>query len=194
MNIDLSHAPSVSSLSEAGVHPQGSTSGQSVAFLAYYFKILGPTTMDIPVLVQANGQTKVSGPQAKASAFFKLLGPGTTIINQSIGVDQGSSTGPVYPPHISTFNVDNYYNLFSNTEYLVLLDAETFAGNGYQLPGPSLASGFIDPYFAIDPSYSDYSLVFSNGIHNTLVSSVPLPASAPMFGAALLALGAMGFS
>jgi hypothetical protein len=66
----------------------------------------------------------------------------------------------------------------------------------YSVDAPQSISAYLDPFFSIDPSNldaQDYSLVFSPGVDNELVSSTPLPAALPLFAAGLGGLGLLGW-
>lgn len=73
-------------------------------------------------------------------------------------------------------------------DYLV-----SFAFNTPDTPTDPVPSNAGGEYNAKDVVIDRAFVIAASGGGGTIVSSVPLPASAPMFGAALLALGAVGY-
>src|SRR5262249_16007384 len=56
-------------------------------------------------------------------------------------------------------------------------------------------SGFIDPILTIDPAFAraaEFSLVFSDGVGNTLAAT-PIPAALPLFGTGVGLVGFVGW-
>ena len=89
--------------------------------------------------------------------------------------------------------------LDSNTPYLVSLSLVINTGDGARPSGifSSLrtASGSIDPYFYIDPTFPDeslYSILTSDGVGNS-APITPAPAALPLFAGGLGALGLLGW-
>lgn len=76
-----------------------------------------------------------------------------------------------------------------------LVDSITKAGNTLNPPATFSFNGALTSVVistTVDSAYATFGYTQNIG-EITYVSSVPLPASAPMFGAALLALGAVGY-
>jgi hypothetical protein len=150
------------------------SAGESVGYASesYSFEILGPNIIsNIPVT---------------ATGVLDASSPGTEVPFASANA---SVNLPTQPNSISTQNgiVDfrQSLSLTSNTLYSVSLQAYS-----YSFGAPGTAS--VDPYFQIDPAFltsnPGYALDFSPGITNAPVSTVPLPATLPMFASALLLL------
>ena len=190
--LDTQQAPTLTSHSEASTYLPGPAAGGNNAGFYYYFQIAGPTTTNVPIFVQAAGQVKTQGLAAIAKAAFGLVGPGANFID-SITIQQPEPSSGQYGLHEDSFKISQSFSLSSNTEYRIAMNVSTFAANNHVIQGSSYADALVDPYLSIAPGYSDFSLVFSDGINNLSLSAVPLPASAPMFGAAVLALGVTGY-
>lgn len=201
--VNLSTDPSISAYSESfrgsGANPRYVNSSSADITLDYYFEIIGPSTKTLPVSIQASVLAKTVGDPQSATYFAHLaiLGSG----NAPLDIDRTIESGLFQPPYQNTYEnsitINGYYDLVTNHPYEVYMraiagtDVSSSVLHNTQFPTSSVT---IDPSFTIDPAYgSGYSISYSDGIGATSVSAVPLPASAPMFGAALLALGAAGF-
>jgi hypothetical protein len=83
-------------------------------------------------------------------------------------------------------------SLSSNTLYGVALVAKVDPSNP-----DAIALALADPYIQNDAAFltanPGYSLEFSDGIDNVPIAATPVPPALPMFGAALLALGAFAW-
>jgi hypothetical protein len=166
------------------------------ASLTYSFELVGPAG---PTLVPVDYRAGISAsmqpaiidngiPTAFSDAFasFSLTGPNVDV-NKSVGV-QG------------TFNPHHTLGQFLMLDDKISIPVDTAITVGISARADSYINGSdtagTDPFFFIDPAFanaSDYSLVFSDGVGDAPPSVVPLPASLPMFGIALLALGAFAW-
>lgn len=115
--------------------------------------------------------------------------------SQYVAVQNGSATYNLSGNTLSlVFGSPDGYNLIS------FLNSSGTAFDFFQ-PGVDSGAGLSSGtnYFVTIQATGTFSAVqFSSGtpafeFSNVAVSSVPLPASAPMFGAALLALGGLGY-
>jgi hypothetical protein len=182
--------------------------------LYYQFRLVGPNSSAIvPFHFVASGFVDVAGDQSYANpnqingnalgqARLQLERNSPTsgsaiLVQQSLAVGNHNidSTGHAY----QSFDIDQVINLSTVSVFDVYMQVKSFAAINPNFPGPvtvgSLATlASIDPYLYIDPAYADmykdYSIVFSSGIVNSLTPiPTPLPAGAPLFATALLALG-----
>ncbi len=94
----------------------------------------------------------------------------------------------------STINFKSFLDGFADTEYLINPAPEDFVESS----GPDYAYGYGNySAYVFDHACGVYYCVAGGGEkainYAFLISHVPLPASAPMFGSALLALVGLGF-
>ena len=202
VDLDLSGKPkTVSSSAATAASPLGGGDAKNNAQLIYYFAVEGAENRQIPVLVQASGSTNVNvglNSLSNAYASFELDGvvdgSGQGLMRS---IESHSNTDGV---NLSdSFDINGYFSLETNAIYKIRMVVSTDAIAGYGLSAQStqlssLATAVIDPFFAIDPSITGYQIVFSEGINNGSLSTVPLPSSLPMFGAAVLMIGVLGYS
>ncbi|MCW6509514.1 hypothetical protein [Lichenifustis flavocetrariae] len=202
VDLDLSGRPkTVSSSAATAASPLGGGDAKNNAQLIYYFAIEGSENRQIPILVQASGRTNVNiglNSLSNAYASFELDG----VVNGSgqgllRSIESHSNTDAVNLT--DSFDINGYFSLETNEIYKIRMVVSTDALAGYGLDAQStqlssLATAVVDPFFAIDPSISGYQIVFSEGINNGSLSAVPLPSSLPMFGAAVLMIGVLGYS
>jgi hypothetical protein len=161
------------------------------ADLEYSFEVLGPTP-SAPVSVQASGALVTSAPtDAGMEAFleFIIAGPGVTINDQvdtTVGAfgnaeilcGSAGCDGSIRENSIYTFETDTLYSVeivgsvTSSGTISVASDGTVISNNaGLQSAGVSM-----DPYFSVapgTPDASDYSFVFSAGIGNAPIASIP---------------------
>jgi MYXO-CTERM domain-containing protein len=166
------------------------TSAQANLF--YDFEVIGPSspsTIFVPVNVQANlsafgGNGTEFG--AIANAFLRMQYP-----FNAVGTQMNASVCSAEFACSNKLAVNQ--TLFLEVNRPVEVEEGATAFNA-AVPA-SLA--MADPFIQIDPSFladnPGFSLEFSDGIDNVPVSETPLPAALPMFGAALLALGAFAW-
>lgn len=198
LNISATPFPTITTSASAN----GGTGAVSGA-LSYQFRIVSSDPYDpgnpvhVPTIVSFKGSASASaGPNFGATTSFAIAGtdyaesyrvtvgaiPST--LHQINGISQPFS-GPSFDEH-------KLYSIIASSFNRIDLYASAVAYGG--IGG---ASAFIDPYIQIDPSFADaakYHIELSAGIGNFgPLSTVPLPASLPMFGAGLLGLGALGF-
>lgn len=206
-----SRSASISTTSYLDVRGSNSTSfTQNILGLTYYLEIVSKsnnTPKIVTANVKADGSASISNlggdanSSQRASARLDIQTATNDIIRQAI-VSSYGGTGE------DRFTLDNDFDFLTYTPYRVELDVNTLgdlAANGGSFPNPSADNpsgklhyeyrASIDPIFSIAssiPDASDYTILLSAGVGNGL-SAVPLPASAPMFGAGLMALGAVGY-
>jgi hypothetical protein len=193
----LPGAPSISARSEADVlngGGVGSPSFEAIAkaavTLVYNFEIVGPQTIQVPVLVQGNGNYAVTGNFASSGnyiGFARLLidGNSQNVFDQTIEVDGGIPGGPsVITTQSASFSVDKDFDFLANTPYEVFMQIETSAVVNLTDISNLVSTASIDPSFQIDPSVSGYSIVFSDGIGGA-AAATPLPATLPLFAGGL---------
>jgi hypothetical protein len=137
------------------------------ADLEYSFEVLGPTP-SAPVSVQASGALVTSAPtDAGMEAFleFIIAGPGVTINDQVDTTVGAFETDTLY-------SVEIVGSVTSSGTISVASDGTVISNNaGLQSAGVSM-----DPYFSVapgTPDASDYSFVFSAGIGNAPIASIP---------------------
>jgi hypothetical protein len=153
------------------------------------------TTLPADVFTPPNGGTTGTVLTPTGSVAFEYASPFSDDTSQYVAVQNGSATYDLTGNTLSfVFGSPDTYNTIS------FLDSN---GNAFDtfVPGTGAGAGLTaaNSYFvtirasgtfnAVEFSSTGPALEFSN----VAVSNVPLPASAPMFGAALLALGAIGY-
>jgi hypothetical protein len=119
-----------------------------ISALTYYFAVVGPSG-PVPISINAMGSTTGAGGE---DAFLVQ-----TTVNPAFSPLLVSS------PTQGDWTINGKYSVDANVIYRVSLQVET-DGDG---------SSYIDPTFTIDPSYQNYSLIFSAGV----VSGVPEPST-----------------
>jgi hypothetical protein len=152
----------------------------SEASETYAFTIIGPPDLsNIPVTILGKTSINENGGIAEAEASVKL---GGTVLSD---IDTGSCTECV-----SSFI--SHQSLTTDTIYTISLFALAESGEGSPSAAGTHITASADPFVQIDADFllthPGLSLEFSDGIVNAPVSAVPLPASLPMFTAAILGL------
>lgn len=123
-----------------------------------------------------DGTTGASNDPASQIASKTLFGPGTYTISFDLGGSQRNDG--INSTLVSLGNSSQTYSLLSTAGLSMFTLTATVTGAPAALTFTELGA-------------SDN---IGNILDNVRVSSVPLPASAPMFGAALLALGGLGYA
>jgi len=198
LNISPTPFPTISASASAN----GGYSAVSGA-LSYQFSIVSSDPYDpanpvyVPTIVSYKGGASASSASVGATSSFLIAGNNFA---ESYRVTVGAAplslhqvNGITQPFSGTSFDEHKVYSMIANAYYHIDLLASATAGIAL-----GSASAFIDPYIQIDPSFADaakYSIVLSQGIGNIAgsVSTTPLPPALPMFGAGLLALGAIGY-
>jgi hypothetical protein len=216
--VDQSKAPTISTRGEASL-PIGDAStssalptgwGLSEATLRYQFQLIGPSnSVFVPFHFISTGSVQIIGDQSYANpyqivgnalswAFLELEREGVPLVKQEVQVTNSEldATGQVS----KSFTVDKVVFLSTQSVFDVTMRVKSFAGlnpnfHNAIVNGGLLSLASLDPYLYIDPAYAemykDYSIVFSEGIVNSLTPiETPIPATAPLFAAALMTLGA----
>jgi hypothetical protein len=147
------------------------------AYATYYFGVLGPSAVDVPLIL--TGSASVSAHGCKP-----FNGCSSAEVNEEAGRNDGPiaafGSGSCFEgsPNCRAYSFIQSLHLISST-------ATTTGDVGYTKLAISVigyhgsASGFIDPFITIDPSFanaSQYSVVFSSGTGNPVAAAVPEPA------------------
>jgi hypothetical protein len=182
--ISLSPSPSLSLSGTASGSASNGTSGNPVGVLnvTYNFVVQGPSGA-VPITVTGSGSeggtsTGVDANFNSLDAALQVSGPGVSLLNYFPNGQPGS------------FTLNNTSNYQANQSYQIQMIAEGGANAGFGGSASFFAN--VDPVFTINPTFanaSEYSLVFSPGVGNSL-SVVPLPST---WGMMLMGLVSLGF-
>lgn len=187
---------------EGGPHAIAARSGGDVT-LVYQFQLAGPATVGVPVLMKAAGSLLLTGSNATgengvATLHLKVLGAPTGYLNPIYDRYLQLKSRDIGPDGrlTASFDDDRFFNVASNTLYEVQMHVSsvTFLNpDGAPVTSGLVSSATLDPLFQIDPvfqsAFGDYHFVFSSGLSPT--APVPLPPTAAMFGAGLVALAGL---
>lgn len=200
----LNSVPSVSSSANfsGGVVVGGQTPGATAnGNLMYYFSIIGPTQVSVPIEVTGYESLSAGSFGEVSTAYVYLTASGGAVSNTytcQFGAGCGSS---FYSLSNTAYSVTAAQN--SAGSYSGYIDIQSNANaytNSYVCnQGPlgvcqpsGTATAYIDPYITIAPSFlasnPGYSIVVSNGISN--ISPAPEPETYTML---LVGLGLLGF-
>lgn len=165
------------------------------AHLTYFFSVVGPDDVVVPVIISSNGGVSPSI-IGNVTRSFLSSNVGTPLAAAELlgqacqGVNCGSFGG-----NAPSFSYVGTKNIVSNSRnsFDLLLDliANTFVTGLTSEAG----SGFIAAFLTIDPAFAragEFSLAFSPGIGNP-PAVTPLPAALPLFGTGLGFMGLMGW-
>jgi|SoiMethySBSTD1v2_1073268.scaffolds.fasta_scaffold431006_1 hypothetical protein len=172
------------SVSANGTGNQGTVFAQ----YQYYFSVVGPDAVLVPVIISANAA--VSPSVIQNAAFLSLstssgAGELARACQSSVVGNCGGSIVPSFSYLATKDILSNSLNIIGLTLSLI---ANTNTGNTSET-----GSGFIDPILTIDPAFAragEFSLAFSAGVGNT---ATPLPAALPLFGTGLGLMGLVGW-
>ena len=177
------------------IQPSNSST-QSLATSTYYFSINGPSSIMVPVLVQANISSDLTGDPASVGWLIDA-----NVMVQST-VSGSAFLGPCTPGDgvcsldqfaASPMALDEVVDFASNALTEVQMSAGIRVFN--DVPGtPYSGSLTVDPIFTIDPSFlaanPGYSLSFSSGVGDSALSGAPEPATWALMLAGFGGLGA----
>jgi hypothetical protein len=168
---------------EPSVFVSAANGGYAVADANYAFQLNGPATTQLATVDLLGSIYLVQNP-----TNFSF---GAT--DARIGVNGQTIAAATFLPQANTpIPINVLLSVPVNTPIPVELTARAVSVLGTDLTDEVL----IDPSIQIDPSFltgGEYSLAFSDGIGNSPISPTPLPASLPMFGVALIGLGALAW-
>ena len=169
----------------------------SYAQLVYYFAVVGPETVTVPIRITAAVKPDCLHCSLADSGFgwgsisFNNFSSGGDIVGGTacVGPECGSN-----PPDLILFHAP--MNVTANTIVAVDMEAEAVAEKYYDtLSGPEFpdASATVDPFIEIDSAFlavhPDYTLVFSAGIINSPNAvGVPEPSTLRLLGLAVMFL------
>lgn len=125
--------------------------------------------------------------------------PNRPLVDESASVTY--TAGDIGGKKTASINLNQVYDFSNKSLYEITMSISAGAQIVYDIQsaitnsGNLYADALLDPLFELDPAYAKlgYTLTFSDDISGGVVSAVPLPASAPLFGASLIALGALGY-
>jgi hypothetical protein len=141
--------------------------------VSYHIVVDGPTGVFVPYYFETAGgiQSFAGGAGQSGTGFaaVQLIGPGGTGFDASTGL---SSNGNVFCGAHGCVNSTQYFSLLTGVQYTVNVSASA----GGSLNNFFNVTAWADPYIYIDPLFAggnQFSLLISDGIGNTSVSSVP---------------------
>jgi hypothetical protein len=144
----------------------------------FFFDVLGPSNVLVPLIITASGSTSASGPEAvdqvqvsfAGGQFYACSGTGPEVA--ACGSASSSFSGS------KSFSLES--NLLSDVEVTI---------SGSSTGGTGGFSGMVDPMITIDPNFAianEFSLLFSPG-----VNPVPEPSGLTLALVLLALLSAM---
>ncbi len=171
----------------------GTIPSSASGIIQYYYAVIGPADVSVPMLISASVSTSVFGgpPGGTVTGVTGRVvwttgsGSGTESIIGCSTLDPGGCNaggGAYYPSSASV--VDHPFSVSANAVQQIALSLTGSAGYGTVT---SYYEGSVDPLVNIDPAWladnPGYSLEFSSNI-----STVPLPAAIWLFGGGLMGL------
>jgi PEP-CTERM motif len=164
----------------------------SYVFLQYYFEAVGPTDVDVPLILTASAwvsQSTVSTGNRASVAVYTDTG-------QEIFSDEACTNAFAVScdGFTSSFSVAAPLTLGSNTAGFIALDLGVVAStvSSGNVDATDYQSGYIDPIVTIDPTFAlanEFTLEFSPGVGD-LASGVPEPST---WALALLGFAGIGY-
>lgn len=150
---------------------------------AFFFEVVGPSGVEVPLIFSASGATTASGPDTTSSVTAETSG-----VNFYACSASGSAGGCGGEP--ASFSGSQFFLLPSNSlsDVIVIDSGEAGSGTGS-------FSAVSDPMITIDPTFADaskFTLEFSAAPGDTGggggSSPVPEPSTFTLLGTGLLAL------
>jgi len=153
---------------------------QGLAQVNYWFEVIGPQTMLVPVIVSASGSVS-AGDTANDQVGATFYSNALFTVTIAAGVQEGGIPE-------NAFSFITPASILTNTPYQITLTASGYAD------GPDKLSASVDPTVQLDPSFvtPGYSVDFSQDVAAPPPSPVPLPASVWLLLSAVTALGFFG--
>jgi hypothetical protein len=184
----VSYLPSPNLSANAAVYGEGNASSYETA--EYYFRVVGPANVDVPLTVAAAATLSlgVATPNVAELYVGKASGPLLTE-NACYGAIPINCTGDTFR---SGFSVTAPITVESdqigdNVQLSLSVNANTIVSGA----SSDIQSGYIDPVITIDPSFSlasEFQLVFSPDVGNS-PNGVPEPTAVALFVIGLVGLG-----
>jgi hypothetical protein len=192
----------VPSVSAGGSITSSSGVGGATATLTYQFELVGPSG-NVPIFIQGGVTSFVSDfesdPIVSAEAYVQVTGPLGDLLYLSTNSDDlgtlatSSCTAPTngYVGMECTgagIAFTGSDTITANVPYTVQLFAN---GGVVGFNYGATANASADPYIFIDPSFANanqYSILFSDGVSNSPLSTTPEPRSAALVCGALIML------
>jgi hypothetical protein len=160
--------------------------GRVLGRLRYEAMSLGPDGT-VPISVFAHGVVKGNVEDDPPSPGSYSLRASWSITGPSVSFAEG-----LVPPMGSGNFFDRFdhvvgFNMIANRAYTVELFADIGIANGVTNGARGGGYAYIDPVFSFDPGVGpEYSFVFSEGVGNAPISSVPEPSTFALLAAGLL--------
>jgi hypothetical protein len=166
--------------------------GQAIsqAFEEYWFRVSGPTGVNVPIIIEASGSVtqSLTTPNTAQLSFGTPSGV-SEIASACLGAD-AINCGSLGSK--ASFSIATPETVISGADYNLQMTVFAVAQAG---AGQDTQSASIDPFLSIDPTFlldnPGFSLEFSSGVVN--VSPVPEPSTWAMMILGFCGLGFMAY-
>jgi len=170
----------------------GSGLSSAYTFFEYFFSVVGPTNVSIPIIVFASAEVSQPIRAGSSNTVQLFLGTPQSVPLIASACNAGAGSPATVCGGLSaspSFSIASHHvvtsNELDNIQATIFVSANTLFG-----APEDHQSGFLDPVIMIDPDFSranEFQIIFSSGVGN--VAAIAEPTTLALLGSGLFGLG-----